>query len=1004
MASSKLTSRTSDSKDRPPDQTTVQGTEHKYGFIPAPALAAAGFVRFSGDPNYDANAVAVSQKSLLEYEKIFSGWMKEDKYPLRIRLARHTGLPAQLTGLLDEIAHIKEAASALDVARSWLAKTVISAALLGDEKVVSDEERLRDPQVVQMSAPGEGQLNAHVTFRQWLGELPVHGGQVVVHLTDGLKRVAVSNSYMPLKLDSTLKPPPDLEKAKARARELARQALLDMLPPQDAVGLYWDELAPWLVGKMDVSTWGDDQMRWLDLLLRGLVGIQAIPPEKAAAVWAMATGKDLDGAPMRLDVVPYAGSEVFIFPFGGKYYVAMQIEYVPARPQNPYRVFVDVQGWNVLGEPDPLASFAPQVFSSSANVPDNAQQLTALELQTLATDLDHFALISHPLASNQDDPEVVNVAYHTVQMFNHFKWLLNNDDSKLVSYRYPDAVNGPNTQRQGLLLRVKISGSDYIMKTFLESDTNPKEIWFQTDQSGGLLVSDPPNKKVYAPSLDPEVIYHELTHAFSWMINRSPFELHSNSIPFWRPLTEGYANYFGRSLGARADTSANTSGDNLWAAAAYPKAMWDTEEALSRQNMVDNQDRLAVPDLYPNVSTQGHAVYQVGMVWARALWNLRVLIGADDAAKAALNAYMHLHGWIVNYETAAEALLLELERVSIAPNTIAQFQNKLADRGIYAERGVQALVEGKDDNDNSIVMVGADKLLGQVSNNVWSNTRSDLDVIALAASGDGRTLYAATVTGVYQNADPPDDASWTLLPGFPSDLTPLCITEDQGFAYVGTPNGVWRFHAANAAAGWTAWRRNDATGFSGIAWDLIAAQVLGIDNNVYHVLLVAGLNNLGRLTEIAGPQGVRSQPDVWVPITCDPPDPPSNARTTCLTFLDNTLYLGTLAHGIWRRQNLQYEPGFGLTGGQCQKMPALVEMNDKAILCLAHDSVGHCLLAGTNDGIFFHDLQQPSSAWYPLPGAPAKMMVRQILVVGSDLYVATFNQGLRQRNAAQVWS
>jgi hypothetical protein len=1055
MSDSKQSSTGSVPQTQAQTDLASQASQPQNTFIPAPPPAVSGFIRYFDDPNHDGEAVARSHLALSEYRASLRSEMETEGYPFRVRSAHQTGLPAQMSGLLDRAVvdevggEFRDPADAAYVAGQWLNDPRVSPILSGlDRDVALNRPLWSEPEVLLMPSSGSDYTNAHVAFHQMHGEIPVHGGRLVVHLTDGSRRVAASSSYMPLIEDLTgLDLPQNFEAEKPGAIELARQALLDMLPPPDGLPLYWEALDPWLDGAKGPDQWTDEQTHLVELLALSLAYLHDIDQEGADYLVGLARGGEL--APLlgllgkrhpadpedrpKLSVVPYRGSELFIFPFGGSYYLATQIEYLPPRPRTPYRVFIDVQGWNVLGEPDPLASFHPpiEIFESS----DQALNLSSTPLMgalgdrqtpldALAAGLDQFATISHPLQTHGSDQEVVNVAYHALRIFNHFKGLLGGDASRIIGYKYPDPAEGPNTQNRGIHLRVKRPGPTYQVKVFLEDSTNPKEICLQTDtlQAGsfvGLATDYPPGnpRKVYAPSLDPEVIYHEMTHALLWMIQRAPFALHGNSVPFWRALWEGYADYFGRSLGARRDTSANTTGENRWAASAYRD--YGSDKAMAPKGpFQDDRDRLAFPNLYsaPDSDPNSHAVYRMGEIWARALWDVRTeLNDADAADRLVLNAYMHLHGWVANFEGAAEAIILELSRSGAALEAIGRIKGKFAARRIFAESGTQALVEGKEKNvpNSSLILVGSDAGVAQFTGTPgtqWQHIK-DLDVVALTANGltanlnpvppnARETVYAATEldidnlvagSGIYRNASPPNAGGWQkLAQSLPDGSLPLCLAEDRGMLFVGTPSGVWQLDAGNPGAGWVHWTPGALNTFGDLVLHLVPAVVREKNTLVErHLLLAATYDRGGRLTVLPTPPN--RTPGPWMRMVTDLPQPSGSARMTCVALVGDTVYIGTLAHGIWRRRQVQYSPGLGLVGGAWVNMPHHPAMTGKAITCLAYAPATDQLLAGTNDGVFRHN-RAANGSWRP--AGPPGTMVRQILAAGGALYLATYNSGL----------
>jgi len=80
--------------------------------------------------------------------------------------------------------------------------------------------------------------------------------------------------------------------------------------------------------------------------------------------------------------------------------------------------------------------------------------------------------------------------------------------------------------------------------------------------------------------------------------------------------------YLARSLSERQDP-----GQGTWARAAYREygKRWSLDIAADASSSPDQPGlggrvALEVPNFYPEAETSGLPVYDVGMVWARALW------------------------------------------------------------------------------------------------------------------------------------------------------------------------------------------------------------------------------------------------------------------------------------------------------------------------------------------------------------------------------------------------
>ncbi len=1073
---------------------------------PAPRRAARYFT-FRGDvENFDADAVRVADETLHEYREKFRA-EADKEYPFRLVPARHAELPAKLNGYLNPEVVMKNLEDAPKVAEAWLEQDITSRALYGlDWGQVASRELLRLSRVRRLQNDKE-QWSAHVHFQEYLKELPVYGGEVVVHLTTGTRCMAVSASYFPIKPDAPLARPPTEEDAIPRALRAARRKFLDTLSPTDAVDLYWDELAHWLEvdGALD---WSAEELALLERLVIGLRanGLLTDPNFVAQILVDRASGAGLERlrdlarktrrGPAHLVIAPYAGSKLFVFPFAGRFYHAYCIEYVPTLG-TPWRLFVDAQNGMPLGEPEALALFN-QIFPSVTTVPGHPGNtagspqnfnFTAADV-TLVNNFAHiFDKNCAAVNFGAANLETSNVIFHTREMRNFFVGLANPAEPVVVDSfeKAPGVSIAPGLEinvgleRTGLAMgfmffnrAITPPGIELELGGVLTAAIDPcvgtndpadstrslrlerKLLQFQTDPGGGLATVD--RRIVFTPSLDPEVIYHEVAHACMWIVNRSPFEQSNVNVPFWRALTEGYADYFARSFAARSEPAATVAtSQNHWAAAAFRN--FGDERALSRHTSVEGEDLLAIANMYPEDQVQGAGVYRVGMIWARALWEIRAFFsvarngtgpctidfstrGAADVDRWALHAFDAMVGWVTNFETAAEAFINEAQRTSQASVCeIEEIKTIFIKHGIYAERGMQAVAQG-----NNAIVVGADlgvRRFVSAATPPWADAALK-DVVALIFSNPNTqpvVLYAATENGVFKHVNFPNN-TWQPVGAWTAGEMPVCMTLEDRFLLVGTAHGVYFCDPANPQ--WEAW--NPAPGprnaFGGLAFNLTTGELRGNDNHRYRVCFVADLSDPDALLV----KGVKLNILTQNPLLADPPPKmgqyhPLASRNgwvnvpTVPNLIKNVngvsrifsgrptavalavpiadpspltrrtnLYIGTLGRGVWRQENIVHERNSGLVIGNLDPMPNNLP-EGLAVLCLVLDTVGghKRLLAGTNDGAFEHDLSQSNSGWQPLAGLPQRTMIRQIAPTAGEPLLATYNQGLLFKTGG-VWT
>ncbi len=1078
------------------------GIDRPGGIVPGTLFRAGRTISFRADPNLDANAVkqANAPAILSSYRDLF-GTFKESRFPYRLIRSAHTGLPTHLNAFLHKPFDLVQPELALELAQNLLQRPETRQVLFGrppDSPDVPGRVDLR-ASGTRLLGTGEGKYAAHVRFQQYLGELPVLGGEVVVHLTSGTRRASVTSSYFPLKSGlEGLQLPPDEKEAASRALKTARTELAARLAPADCIDLCWEVLAPSIKGS-GPPAWADEHTRWLRLLGRGLLQQKLVPDtgsmeELVTDVvthqnWdrlrALATQSRL--GPPHLAIVPYAGENIFVFPFQGRFYLAYRIEYVP-RMGTPWRVFVNAVDGKMLGEPEALALFS-NYYPTSESVPGHpnyrageARTANASDLSNLANSLRDFVRLFDVNCNKIDltsaDDESTNVAYHADLFREHM--------AKLADVNNPSIFNSftKTVSGQGLVISPSLEiDLGFIRPTlamgFLFFDRSPTSaagpgtaesidpcaacddpddlavanqrmrcyrrlLEFQSDPGNRGIPTDDGTLTVFTPSLDPEVIYHEMAHWVTWMLNPSLFDQSSENVPFWRALSEGSADYFARSFAARSEP-AGSNPENRWASAAFRNS--GTERALSRADSVAGEDFLAIPDLYPEEEIQGAGAYHVGMIWARALWQIRQFFGeppagapnrstcgVDDVDRWALHAIEHLVGWTANFDDAAEGLLNEMEREELATDAeIKQVKTIFASRGIYADRGIQALASttGFDAGGQpvSLVVAGSDAGLGQLNQTAISTGRLNLDshfqggaVVALAFGtppGAGNAaLYAATKNGAWcQNNFPNGNWAQVGAGSWPAAEIPVSMAFYRGLLFVGTAHKIYFCDTANPD--WLPWDPPSAAPFAGLAFNLCTGELPGSDGNRYAVCLVADLQNPdlgmgGRLTVLSAADGRllsgRNDPrNPWVRLppvaTLRGPGPILSGRPTAVALAAGpdgrtNLYVGTLGRGVWRQEGVIYDVGFSLASRQLREMPFPVghpgAPATPTVYCLALDQADQrTLYAGTSVGIFVHDLQNPASGWTRPVNNPPTAIVRHVLPAAGAPILGTFDHDLQ---------
>ena len=384
-------------------------------------------------------------------------------------------------------------------------------------------------------------------------------------------------------------------------------------------------------------------------------------------------------------------------------------------------MFVDAETDGlVIGPPERLPMHALNYYASATallSTPPLPKTLSVAEVATIVAGLLEVAGLTSSSGSPANlgelntlataggnltnvQQEALNVAFHAWQTWRHFR-----DIGKMT---WP-----PNLPAAGpvpkLTLKVGMGGSELKMGFVPSAVDFNSTITFQTDPGAHGLQSDN-NRHVFAPSLDPEVVVHELSHGLMWLLDHSPFDNRLDSVPFSRALIEGYAMYFAHSLLEREDP-----GQEAWACARTRRRLGQTVEPgdpgrghprstgqkAGRSGGVRGAQLLSrTADNRPAGVRRGHGVGAGLMGCTRhaakgqAGWQI-----ADRrpgcGRPAGVESYHYVHGWSSNFEMAAEGLIDAAQK--LLPEYGASEQHKMkikgriidlfAARGILAERG-----------------------------------------------------------------------------------------------------------------------------------------------------------------------------------------------------------------------------------------------------------------------------------------------------------------------------
>lgn len=835
----------------------------------------------------------------------------------------------------------------------------------------------------------------HVRFQQKHGAWPVLGGRVVVHMAVDDPRSSVSSSYLPIPPDrfAHCRLRSEADAVAIALRALTQHALNGEMTEAEALGLYLAVLDRWLAdGQSDLTggRWGavasaaaqalaarvrasaaasllaDPLARLEDALAdlrqaqiqdarHALHEIQAALADERIVRWD--AGRVVRYLPGLADAAGRPDN-CFVLPFVGEFYLAYRVEFLSLARDRGWRVYVNADAGDttcdVLGWPESMLAHDIEVFRTSAAAAADAPQFVptpGIDLSFMMPRWHDDAVAGAPpwtvaeLEQNLRglDPGLIldaaNVAYHASEFYRYFS-------SLCPGQAFSALLENP--QRPTPYFEVQVgagaNAGDPLSTGFLASAVAPTIVF----QSADLLQVG--LRTVHRPARDPEVAAHELAHALMWLINSEPFDLSAGVTPFARSLVEGYANYYAR---AYAVSWANDAADALWARGCYRGEAFGDRFDLSRNSLRDPAGNLLpFPNLYPPpggldpdatdpLLVRSLQKYSVGMVWARALWELREqyrTAGSDPLLvdRWALNAYYYMPGWLASFEIAAEGILDQL-----TPAQAQVWAERFGVRNILAGRGVQALALAGTE-----ALVGTDVGVRRapeaaIAWGMWERFGVGEGVTALAYDPASGKTFAATERGVY--AWDAGLAAWTPHGTWQTKLaqeTPLCLAADAGMVYVGASRGLYALAATAPGGDWTRWEGQQSLEY--LARDVAVTQQPGVAGPTV-IVYVATLREARKRTLAADrdPRNVQ-----WVNAATAALQA-AMGPTTAVALIGDTAYLGALQGGIWRQSTLA-------NSSQWTQIAAPGDVGAAAVLALRVREVGGTIeaLAGTTAGLF----------------------------------------------------
>ncbi len=876
-----------------------------------------------------------------------------------------TGLPRLLPGILNTTTVTE------DDRREWV--TTQNEILFGRQLAIRELRRLPDiSHTAGPEVPTHLRPMQHTRYQQWYSQeehaWPVWGGGIVLHtsVAHNQTRITASNAFYPTPAEPLQIP--DQWISKEEAKRVALQAVTAyQIKPSARLGL--------------CRLWFQQTRRLRDVPNRRMTRLYTglLAERTPAQYTGIMTGRDIDLAALEkvtteappdeawdIYLAPCPADEVswhWLVPFAGDYRIAYRVMCIAPDQTAAWQVFVDAQTAAILGRPVNLALHANiQYYKTSAE----ASRLTLITLNQDESDL-YTAVQPFLEFFGAGGVAKANVAFHAAQLLAYIMQAPPVDPTQVAGIQ-GQFVNTYNAHAALLPIHAtltEVAAGSPLDLAFVPRPGQQPHIHFPVVNPAGDTLKSIQGKAVRDPALDPEVIYHEFAHALTYAINPAPFEqLEAETAPFNRALLEGYATYLARSLGSSLEEAALDSPEP-WAAYAY--ANWGNSWHLHRPDQIAGEDLLPAPNLFPcnPQAISEITVYEVGMIWARALWDIRQIpeIVPEKLDQWALQAFAYVHGFSSSFEHVAEALLDCMEQQGCASDIIDQAIACFARRGILAGRGIQALAKTTNVQGEVRLWAGSDaglKLYTHTGANWQQQALPAFTAPGVTALAAAATLFVATEKdGLWRETA----QGWEDL-GWPSTEIPLCLSVYQDTLYVGTAGRIWHWTENDA---WQEWGRSD-TKKGEIA---ITRAGLTLQLTIHDPVLQNGAHNpalclVNMASPLMRPLDFPNADFEARPILPTMPD----ASSTALLVWKGKLCVGTLAHGIWQ---------FDDNNNDWQRIDGQM-LDDRAVLRLAGNS--KTLYAGTTDGVW-RVANTTATHIFPTSAVTALTITDNQLIVGT---------------------
>lgn len=617
-------------------------------------------------------------------------------------------------------------------------------------------------------------------------------------------------------------------------------------------------------------------------------------------------------------------------------------------------------------------------------------------------------------ALNAADPRQSNVHYHLTRAAEIF------EASILAAWPVPprslESLPGRVNGRQLAVDTAGLSTAWY----------DPGDIRNPNDGalSFGPGQSAPP---VRNPALDREVIFHEYAHAVIDTLQPGIADK-VQPEPFRRALDEGLAFYFGCSLSERPPN--DRSAPSRWGDFSYGHNLWQSSAARELDRPVARQaagfDYLSIYGSFPryaNLSASeptSEPHYACGMAWARTLWDVRRVLGFEQADALVLRSLPLVSGVQTDLETAAEAIIHadEVLNGGVANGHASALRVIFCSRGIAADAPVHdlqaimvggqrcllAAVERRASGESGCV-ISTDE--GATWQPLGRNGPADAGALAAAQLDANRAVVLAAGEGLPQGGVPPVyrydlqfangvmalDANWAQLPSagqLPGSLATSGILALAAMPQPGNNARIWVFAGAERGV-----YKHDGAGWVEIANVSANAAVRNL------ALLTAGGV---RLLLAAGQQGtfaidaatLARRPDLEAGLPL---------RETLAIAIAQVGGADAAWAGTWDGQVVHFNPQQAAWTNH-STLPGR-----RPAYCLLPDITGGqaVLYAGTSDGVWRFPDDQGGARWQQIAGANdanfAGCATIALASTGQRLFAGTLQRGLwrRARVPGAMW-